>query len=70
MAMRSLPTENHLLAALPAAEFDHFAGHLEMVPMVSGPEHFWIVVAGGDGRHSAWMPAWNVCQGATQAVEL
>ncbi len=39
-----------------------------MVPMVSGPEHFWIVVAGGDGRHSAWMPAWNVCKGATEAV--
>ena len=38
------------------------------VPMVSGPEYFWIVVAGGDGRHSAWMPAWNVCQGATEAV--
>ena len=38
------------------------------VPMVSGPEQFWIVVAGGDGRHSAWMPAWNVCQGATEAV--
>ena len=39
-----------------------------MVPMVSAPEHFWIVVAGGDGRHSAWMPAWNVCQGATEAI--
>lgn len=39
------------------------------VPMVCGPEHFWIVVAGGDGRHSAWMPAWNVCKGATEAVE-
>lgn len=39
-----------------------------LVPMVSGPEQFWIVVAGGDGRHSAWMPAWNVCQGATEAV--
>lgn len=40
-----------------------------MVPMVSSPDHFWIVVAGGDGRHSAWMPAWNVCQGATEAVQ-
>jgi hypothetical protein len=41
-----------------------------LVPMVSTPEHFWIVVAGGDGRHSAWMPAWNVCEGATEAVEV
>ena len=41
-----------------------------LVPMVSTPDHFWIVVAGGDGRHSAWMPAWNVCEGATQAVEV
>ena len=39
-----------------------------LVPMVSAPDHFWIVVAGGDGRHSAWLPAWNVCQGATEAV--
>ncbi len=38
------------------------------VPMVSSPDHFWIIVAGGDGRHSAWMPAWNVCQGATEPV--
>lgn len=38
------------------------------VPMVSRPEHFWIVVAGGDGRHSAWMPAWNVCEGAVEEV--
>lgn len=39
-----------------------------LVPMVSEPRHFWIVVAGGDGRHSAWMPAWNVCEGATEEV--
>ena len=39
-----------------------------LVPMVSGQDYFWVVVAGGDGRHSAWMPAWNVCQGATEVV--
>lgn len=39
-----------------------------LVPMVSSPENFWVVVAGGDGRHSAWMPAWNVCEGATEMV--
>lgn len=41
-----------------------------LVPMVSTPDHFWIVVAGGDGRHSAWMPVWNVCRGATELVVL
>ena len=40
-----------------------------LVPMVSAPKHFWIIVAGGDGRHSAWMPAWTVCEGAAEAVE-
>lgn len=39
-----------------------------LVPIVSTPDHLWISVAGGDGRHSAWMPAWNVCEGATEAV--
>lgn len=40
-----------------------------LVPIVSKADYLWIVVAGGDGRHSAWMPAWNVCQGATEMVE-
>jgi hypothetical protein len=40
-----------------------------LVPIVASPEGFIIVVAGGDGRHSAWMPAWNVCKGATQLIE-
>ena len=39
------------------------------VPMVASPERFLVVVAGGDGRHSAWMPSWNVCQGATELIE-
>lgn len=40
-----------------------------LVPIVSEPSKLWIVVAGGDGRHSAWMPAWNVCEGATEIVQ-
>ena len=40
-----------------------------MVPMVAHPDDFVVVVAGGDGRHSTWMPAWNVCQGAREVVE-
>jgi len=39
------------------------------VPIVANPDHLVIVVAGGDGRHSAWMPSWNVCQGATELIE-
>jgi hypothetical protein len=39
------------------------------VPIVASPEQIWLVVAGGDGRHSAWMPAWNVCRGVTEVVE-
>jgi hypothetical protein len=39
-----------------------------LVPIVRDPEHILLVVAGGDGRHSAWMPAWSVCRGATEVV--
>ena len=39
------------------------------VPIVVRPSDFMIVVAGGDGRHSAWMPAWHECQGATEIIE-
>ena len=39
------------------------------VPMVQSPDDIWLVVAGGDGRHSAWMPAWGVCRGAIEAIE-
>ena len=38
-------------------------------PDVAHPDRIILAVAGGDGRHSAWMPAWNVCQGATERVE-
>jgi hypothetical protein len=40
-----------------------------MVPIVASPDDFIVVVAGGDGRHSAWMPAWNVCRGAREIVD-
>lgn len=40
-----------------------------LVPIVASPDRLLVVVAGGDGRHSAWMPSWNVCQGATELVE-
>ncbi|HMH48615.1 MAG TPA: hypothetical protein VK548_00170 [Candidatus Acidoferrum sp.] len=39
-----------------------------MVPIVKSPDRIILVVAGGDGRHSSWMPAWGVCQGATEII--
>ncbi|MEP7181989.1 MAG: Crp/Fnr family transcriptional regulator [Betaproteobacteria bacterium] len=36
MSSAHSPSQNHLLAALPAAEFDRLAGHLELVPMPLG----------------------------------
>ena len=30
------PNQNHLLAALPTAEFERLAGHLELAPMLLG----------------------------------
>ena len=39
-----------------------------MIPIVANPDRIILVVAGGDGRHSAWMPAWGVCRGATEIV--
>jgi len=39
-----------------------------LVPIVASPDRIILVVAGGDGRHSAWMPAWGVCRGATEVI--
>jgi len=39
------------------------------VPIVATPDDIGLVVAGGDGRHSAWMPAWGVCRGAPEVIE-
>ena len=38
-----------------------------MVPPVSRPENVIIVVAGGDGRHSAWLPTWSTSRGGDGA---
>lgn len=42
------PTQNHLLAALPAVEFDRLASHLELVPMRFGDT---LYEPGGHLRH-------------------
>src|SRR3990170_4479084 len=36
MSLPHSPNQNHLLAALPAAEFERLAAHLELVPMLLG----------------------------------
>jgi len=43
------PNQNHLLAALPAAEFERLAGHLELVPMPLGEI---LYEPGGQLRHA------------------
>jgi len=48
MAAVSLPVHNHLLAALPAGEFDHFAGHLELVTLAAGEV---LYESGGQLKH-------------------
>ena len=40
-----------------------------MVPIVFAPEDFIICVAGGDGRHSAWLSSWYMTQCATERIE-
>ena len=40
-----------------------------MVPIVHSPEDFVIAVAGGDGRHSLWLPSWYTTQRVTEVIE-
>ena len=40
-----------------------------MVPPVSRPENIILVVAGGDGRHSAWLPTWSTSLAATARID-
>jgi hypothetical protein len=49
---------------------DDFEGQDDefLVPLVSSPDKLLLVVAGGDGRHSSWMPAWSATQRATEVI--
>jgi len=40
-----------------------------MVPIVGSADDVLVVVAGGDGRHSAWLAGWGVTRRTTQEVE-
>lgn len=50
------PNQNHLLAALPTAEFESFASHLELVPMALGQM---LYEPGGQLRH-AYFPTTSI----------
>ena len=41
-----------------------------MVPIVRSADDVVVVVAGGDGRHSAWLAGWGVTRVVTQEIEL
>jgi hypothetical protein len=49
---------------------DEFEGQDDefLVPLVSSPDKLLLVVAGGDGRHSSWMPAWSATERATEVI--
>jgi hypothetical protein len=39
-----------------------------LVPLITDPEKLILVVAGGDGRHSSWFPAWSATQRAIEVI--
>ena len=40
-----------------------------MVPIVASADDILVLVAGGDGRHSAWLAGWGVTRMVTQEIE-
>ena len=50
------PNQNHLLAALPAAEYERLAAHLEPVPMLLGD----ILYEPGDQMQHAYFPTTSI----------
>ena len=41
-----------------------------LVPIVRSVDDLAVVVAGGDGRHSAWLAGWGVTRMSTEKVSL
>ena len=39
-----------------------------MVPIVAGPEDIIVIVAGGSGRHSSWLPLWSATLAVTELI--
>ena len=44
------------------------AGDDFMVPITARPEDILVVVAGGAGRHSSWMPVWSATRAVSERV--
>jgi hypothetical protein len=44
------------------------AGDEAAIPIVGEPRHFVIIVAGGSGRHSSWLPLWSATRLVTEPV--
>ena len=40
-----------------------------MIPMVGSADDVLVIVAGGDGRHSAWLAGWGVTRMVSQVIE-
>ena len=38
------------------------------IPLVTDPDKLVVVVAGGDGRHSSWMPGWSATERVTEVI--
>jgi hypothetical protein len=39
------------------------------IPIVGEPRHLFVIVAGGSGRHSSWLPLWSATRLVTEPVE-
>jgi hypothetical protein len=39
-----------------------------LIPVVGEPRHLIVIVAGGNGRHSSWMPLWSATRLTTELV--
>ncbi|MBI2154886.1 MAG: hypothetical protein HYV92_01350 [Candidatus Rokubacteria bacterium] len=46
------------------------AGDDTLVPIVAEPGHLIVIVAGGSGRHSSWLPLWSATRLVTELVGL
>ena len=44
------------------------AGPDELLPIVAQPDDLLVIVAGGSGRHSSWMPLWSATVAVTEPV--
>ena len=56
MATPHSPNQNHLLAALPTAEFERLSGHLELVPLPLGE----VLYEPGDQMQHAYFPTTSI----------